>query len=174
MIQSNDGRNAPDVFVAIEEMQRSMNLLNNTIQQQQSEILRLSSSQQQALKINIPDANGPSSYQNMMRRLISTKYSNSNFVPRDRHDIDFLAKMLEDYESGLLPTQTKEAWQDRVSLLNTVAENGWPHTVQRMRESNSLVLPRQLSQIYQPQRNLRIGNGSRYGRWHDKVNQKKI
>ncbi|RNA32398.1 hypothetical protein BpHYR1_014189 [Brachionus plicatilis] len=182
MITNNPTENGSDIFQILENMQRSMNQISTNLEHQQNQIITLSS-QQNALQITIPNSSlacAQVDYPKMMRSLVANKYTISNFVPRDKHEIDFLARMLEDYEHGLLPIKTKEAWQEQVSILNSVAENGWPVTVQKIRESkanlSALISPRQMTQIYSPNQKFRIGNGygKSNGKWRERVNQRKF
>lgn len=158
-----------NVYQILENMQCSMSQINNHLEYQQNQILNIRN-QQETLRNSATRnglVNGQASYCKMIRELIENKYSNSNFVARDRHDIDFLAKMLEDYELGFLPLRTKEAWQEKVSLLFSVAEKGWPATIQEIEKSktisNAFISPRKFGQVNK-NKNYRIGNVNKFTR----------
>ena len=118
------------IYEVLNNMQNTMKNLKTHIEQQQ-QIVQLIQQQSQ-LHISIPSTNFQQiqvNFSGIFRKLYNGKNQNTNFVARDRHDIDFLGRMLDDYESGCLPPRTKEAWEERVLLLNSVSDNGWPSTI---------------------------------------------
>ena len=73
-------------------------------------------------------------YVGMIQYLKAQKDDIGNFVARDKHEVEFLFRMSQDYESGLLPSKSKEAWEERVHLFYMVAEYGWAIAIENSKE----------------------------------------
>ncbi|CAF0807915.1 unnamed protein product [Brachionus calyciflorus] len=73
-------------------------------------------------------------YAGIIQYLLSNKDSISSFTPRDKHEVEFLFRMCQDYEDKTLPSKSSKAWEERVYLFYMVAEYGWPTAIEKDKE----------------------------------------